>query len=97
MGTGKRCLVCGRLTIDYHDHEVKEEIPMSPMKYDPESNTFHESEGWRSWGCVAALVQYAALLIIVAVEGVAAAIILLPIGAVIFAIAFVIAMMFGYI
>jgi hypothetical protein len=31
---------------------------MSKMKYDPKSGTFVESEGWRSWGCVTALLHY---------------------------------------
>ena len=70
---------------------------MSKMKYDPLSGTFVETEGWRSWGCVTALVQYIVVLMLVALEGIAIAIIVLPVGAVIFVIAFVIALMFGYI
>ena len=38
---------------------------MSPMKYDPESGTFVESEGWRSWGCVVALVDYLITLVVI--------------------------------
>ncbi len=76
---------------------TKEEAQMSPMRYDPESQSFYESEGWRSWGCVTALWQYIIVLLVVALEGIAVAILVLPAGAVILAIAFVIAMIFGYI
>ena len=70
---------------------------MSKMRYDPESGTLQETEGWRSWGCVTALWQYIIVLLVIALEGLAVAIFVLPIGAVIFVIAFVIALMFGYI
>ena len=70
---------------------------MSKMKYNPLSGTFEETEGWRSWGCVTALWQYIIVLLVVAIEGLAVAIFVLPVGAVILAIAFVIAMIFGYI
>lgn len=76
---------------------TKEEAQMSKIVYDVESNSFVEGEGWRSWGCITALVQYMLVLFLIALEGIAAAILLTPILAVIFAIAFVIAMMFGYI
>jgi hypothetical protein len=31
---------------------------VSSLKYDPESNTFVETKGWRSWGVVTALSSY---------------------------------------
>jgi hypothetical protein len=69
---------------------------MDGYKYDPKRG-WYISKGWRSWGCVTALVQYSIVLIMVILEGIAVAIILLPAGAVILTIAFVIALIFGYI
>jgi hypothetical protein len=70
---------------------------MSKYKYDPETGTLQANKGWRSWGCVANLVQYIIVLLVIALEGIAVAIFVLPIGAVVLTIAFVIALIFGYI
>ena len=66
-------MVAIRLT-DYKSehflHSSKEETLMHKMKYDPVSNSFIETEGWRSWAITTTLVQYLTTLIYIVGIGV---------------------------
>ena len=63
---------------------------MSPMKYDPESGTFVETEGWRSWGCVVVLVDYLITLVVIGWQLILMALVFaffaIPLGLVVFAV-----------
>jgi len=63
---------------------------MSPMKYDPESGTFVESEGWRSWGCTLFLVEYLISLVLIAwqfiIYAIAFAVLGIPIALIVIAV-----------
>lgn len=70
---------------------------MSPMKYDPESNTFVETEGWRSWGCTMVLVEYLATLVYIGWYFIVSAITLAVVGIPIALIVIAVLAMFGLI
>lgn len=76
---------------------TKEEAQMSPMRYDPETQTLYESEGWRSWGCVTALLHYWVSSMTIAMMGILGLLLAMPYILLCTIIAFAIALMFGYI
>ena len=69
---------------------------MSKIVYDPVSNSFVESEGWRSWSCVIALFQYMLTLIYVIWMGILLAIIAVPLIAAAIVISIGVAAVFGW-
>ncbi len=91
-------MVAMRLTnypIDHYLHIPKEEVLMSKMKYDSESNSFIETEGWRSWGFVMLLVHYLLSLIIIVYQTVAFVIVSVAIALPIFLIVLSLLVLFG--
>ena len=91
-------MVTMRLTNYPSDHFLyvpKEETSMSKIVYDPESNSFVETEGWRSWGIVMLLVQYLATLIVIVYQTVGFMIVSVAIAIPIFLIVLSLLVLFG--
>jgi len=57
--------------------EVKESN-VSKMVYDPQSNSFVETEGWRSWGIITCCSSYLLALVIMAWYAIVGLLFVLP-------------------
>lgn len=75
---------------------TKEEAQMSKIKYDPESNSFVETEGWRSWSIVVLLVHYGITLSMIVWTVILALVLAVPFILICIAIGIIIAILLGY-